>query len=459
MDDMEATMEVNAGISSERQAGLAAIIKRLHDGEPVSKVRRDFAKLIEGVSAGEIAEMEQSLVDGGMPVEEIQRLCEVHVEVFSTALEKGERSHTMPGHPVHSYLAENREAASRIRSLLGEARRLAFGRRDFSPAKAALAELRIIEVHYQRKENQLFPWLEQKRFTGPSKVMWGKHDEIRAQFKAVAVKLEGCEAASLAGERRAAAEAAKGFRSEAGKLAGKMRRMFFMEERILFPNALSRLSELEWADIRQGEDAIGFAWIQPGAAWDPEVIRRRETKAPSLSQLVAHAHVGMYDGPGQAPAIPSIPAPPAPPAPPQEAAIPLSTGSLPLAVLNKILCMLPVDMSFVDADDRVAWYSDSPHRIFPRSPGAIGRNVKNCHPPKSLAAVEQILASFRSGQKDTARFWIEMGGRFIVIEYFAVRDLGGSYLGTFEMSQDATEIRGLVGQRRLLDWEAEGVAS
>ncbi|MFZ4615642.1 MAG: DUF438 domain-containing protein [Rectinemataceae bacterium] len=445
-------MEMNVAISSERQAGLAAIIKRLHDGEPVSKVRRDFAKLIRGVSAGEIAEMEQSLVDGGMPVEEIQRLCEVHVEVFSTALEKGERSHTMSGHPVHSYLAENREAAGRIRSLLAEARRLAFGSRDFDSAKKALAGLRSIEVHYQRKENQLFPWLEQKRFTGPSKVMWGKHDEIRAQLKAVAAKLEACEAASGASDRRAAVASAKSFRSEAGKLAGMMRRMFFMEERILFPNALSRLSELEWADIRQGEDAIGFAWIQPGAAWDPEVIRRRETKAPSLSELVAHAQPGMYDSPraaGESTAAPATPSD----------GIPLSTGSLPLAVLDRILCLLPVDMSFVDAEDRVAWYSDSPHRIFPRSPGAIGRNVKNCHPPKSLAAVEQILASFRSGEKDTARFWIEMGGRFIVIEYFAVRDPGGIYLGTLEMSQDATEIRGLEGQRRLLDWEAEGVAS
>jgi DUF438 domain-containing protein len=445
-------MEGTVAISSERQAGLAAIIGRLHDGEPVSKVRRDFAKLIEGVSAGEIAEMEQSLVDGGMPVEEIQRLCEVHVEVFSKALEKGGRSHTMPGHPVHSYLAENREAARRIRSLLGAARRLAYGGRDFSSAKAALADLRTIEVHYQRKENQLFPWLERKRFTGPSKVMWGKHDEIRAQFKAVAAELEASEAASSAGDRRAAGTAAHSFRSEARKLAGKMRRMFFMEERILFPNALSRLSELEWAEIRQGEDAIGFAWIQPGSAWDPEVIRRRETKAPSLSELVAQAKPGMYDSPSQAGLAAATPKTLAD-------ALPLSTGSLSLAVLDRILCMLPVDMSFVDAEDRVAWYSDSPHRIFPRSPGAIGRNVKNCHPPKSLATVEHILASFRSGEKDTARFWIEMGGRFIVIEYFAVRDQAGIYLGTLEMSQDATEIRGLEGQRRLLDWEAEGVAS
>ena len=445
-------MEGTVAISSERQAGLAAIIGRLHDGEPVSKVRRDFAKLIEGVSAGEIAEMEQSLVDGGMPVEEIQRLCEVHVEVFSKALEKGGRSHTMPGHPVHSYLAENREAARRIRSLLGAARRLAYGGRDFSSAKAALADLRTIEVHYQRKENQLFPWLERKRFTGPSKVMWGKHDEIRAQFKAVAAELEASRAASSAGDRRAAGTAAHSFRSEARKLAGKMRRMFFMEERILFPNALSRLSELEWAEIRQGEDAIGFAWILPGSAWDPEVIRRRETKAPSLSELVAQAKPGMYDSPSQAEPAAATPKTLAD-------ALPLSTGSLSLAVLDRILCMLPVDMSFVDAQDRVAWYSDSPHRIFPRSPGAIGRNVKNCHPPKSLATVEHILASFRSGEKDTARFWIEMGGRFIVIEYFAVRDQAGIYLGTLEMSQDATEIRGLEGQRRILDWEAEGVAS
>ena len=238
--------------------------------------------------------------------------------------------------------------------------------------------------------------------------------------------------------------------------------MIFMEERILIPNAVTRLSEADWADIRRGEDAIGFAWIEPGAVWDPAfgvgaalpgavlpgVPGKGGKPAPSLSELIAGAKPGQYDeavdeaagGAGRTAGGAS-----------EGGAIPLQVGALPAAVIDLIFKRLPIDLSFVDADDKVAWYSDNPHRVFPRSPGVIGRDVRNCHPPKSLAVVERILREFREGTKDEARFWIEMGGKFIVIEYFAVRDGSGRYLGTLEASQDATGIRGLTGQRRLLD--------
>lgn len=446
-------------IDPKRQEALASIIKRLHQGEAVERVRRDFAALIEGVSATEIAAMEQSLIEGGMPVEEVQRLCEVHVEVFQGELAKGAKAQGLPGHPVHSYLEENRAARPRVARLLREARSLAWGLGDAKTAREAFRELSRIIVHYERKENQLFPWLEKKGFTGPSKVMWGKHDEIRAQFKAVAAALEALEAlpaggGTAAGARKERNRLAKAFRTEVRNLAGRLRRMMFMEEKILLPNALSRLDESDWAEIRRGEDAIGFAWIEPGAVWDPAFARPKAAPAaPSLSQLLAQARPGMYDEAAAGGGSGSAPEGSAGLAGAGLASVPLQVGALSPQVIDLIFRGLPLDLSFVDAKDQVAWYSDSPHRIFPRSPGVIGRDVRNCHPPKSLATVERILNSFRDGSRNRARFWIQMGGKFIVIEYVAIRDPEGRYLGCLEASQDITELRELEGQRRLLDWE------
>ena len=130
-----------------------------------------------------------------------------------------------------------------------------------------------------------------------------------------------------------------------------------------------------------------------------------------------------------------------------------ATGSLTGEQLEGIFRLLPVDISLIDRDDRVCFYSDPPHRLFPRTPGVIGREVRNCHPRKSLAAVEEILTAFREGSRDSARFWIRQGERFLVIQYFALRGSGGEYRGTLEVSQDATELRALEGEQRLPRWE------
>jgi DUF438 domain-containing protein len=131
----------------------------------------------------------------------------------------------------------------------------------------------------------------------------------------------------------------------------------------------------------------------------------------------------------------------------------LDTGALSLELINLVLTHLPVDVSFVDDKDTVRYYSENKHRIFPRSPGVIGRKVQNCHPAKSIDVVDRILKAFRAGTRDTAEFWIETGRKFVHIRYFAVRDAGGRYRGCLEVSQDVTRIRFLAGQKRLLDWE------
>lgn len=397
----------------DRASKLKAIVDKLATGARPAEVKREFHELIRDADAAEVAALEQSLIEGGTPVEEVQRLCEVHADVFRSGLERGGRPERMPGHPVHTYLAENREAARRA----GHLARAALG--GIEAIRQALDGLRPIIVHYERKENQLFPYLERAGFTGPSKVMWGKHGEIRAAFKAV-------DEACAAGDARAARRGAR-------DLARRIKTMIFMEERILFPNALKRLSEADWAAVRRGEDAIGFAWVRPGAQWDPALAGSPSgAEAPGQYANLAAA----VDAAGRA----------------SSTDIPLSTGSLSLDWLDRMLKALPLDLSFVDAEDKLRYYSDSPRRVFPRSPGIIGRAVQNCHPQKSVAVVEKILEAFKKKEKDRADFWLEKDGRFILISYKAIYDDAGTYLGTLEMSMDATDIRALTGQRRLLDW-------
>jgi uncharacterized protein len=409
-------------IDPARQARLKDIIARLHAGRPVSEVKKEFASLIQGVSAAEVAAMEQALIDGGMPVEEVQRLCDVHVQVFESSLSRGAKPSGMPGHPIHTMLAENRLAGEKAHALGRKARAWAWNLGNREEAAAALADLSKITVHYARKENQLFPYLEKQSFTGPSRVMWGKHDEIRAAFREAEASLE-------AGPKK--------FRAAARALRAKILGMIFMEERILLPEAVRRLSEAEWAEIRLGEDAIGFSWVKPESMYDAPLVLARSGPTAPLEQPRA-ASIGQGGL-----AEKTDPAD----------LIALATGLLPKATLDAALRILPIDISIVGPDDKVLYYSDSPERIFPRSPAVIGRTVQNCHPQQSVHIVERILQAFKRGEKDKARFWLELHGRFVVIEYYALRSAQGDYLGTLEVSQDVTGLRALEGQNRLLDWE------
>ncbi len=387
-------------------AALKGIIEKLHAGGSLEEARREFETVAGTATAGEIAEMEQALIRGGMPVESIQRLCDVHVNVFRGSLDKQETPPPPPGHPVHTYMAENRaleQVANRWTALCRTVES------DSPPAAdalaAALQELAGVETHYARKENQLFPALEKHGFTGPSKVMWAAHDDIRAKIKAV-------RGALAAGDLKQAA-------ADGLELVRLMTEMIYKEEKILFPAALDKIAPEEWAAIRAGDDAIGYVFVQPGNEWTPAI-------------------------PAAAPAAPPSAA---------DGTIPLSTGALTPEQLERILVTLPVEISFVDDQDIVRFYSDHAHRIFPRSPGVIGRAVQNCHPPKSVHMVEAILKAFKEGRRDKAQFWLEMGGTFILIAYHAVRSQTGQYLGCLEVTQDVTGIRALQGQRRLLEWD------
>jgi DUF438 domain-containing protein len=400
---------------AEKQEKLKHVIRRLHQGENVDQVKKEFHKLIKNVSAEEISAMEQALLDQGFPAEEIQRLCEVHVEVFKESLAGQKKASGVPGHPLHSFLNENKELKRRIKELKKLLANLKKQKADPDAVrrfKQQFKELGEIELHYRRKENQLFPFLEQKGFTGPSKVMWGKHNEIRQQLKHCREYLSANSFVVLA--------------RECGTLFSHMQKMIFMEEKILFPTSLKKLTERDWAQIRKGEQEIGYAWIKPGNVWDADLVLH---KAPE-QKIAGKAKDTGRESPGLA----------------------LDVGRLSAEHINLMLKSLPFDLTYVDENDKVLYYSGSTERIFPRSPAVIGRDVQNCHPQASVHVVNRILTAFREKKQKTAEFWINMQKRVIHIRYFPLYDKKGAYKGVIEVTQDITGIKNLKGERRLLDW-------
>jgi len=264
-----------------------------------------------------------------------------------------------------------------------------------------------VEKHYLRKEYLLFPFLEQHGVTGPPKVMWGKHDETRALLKSAVDTLSAQDEPITAGEARSVVRLVLQPASHA------VTEMIDKEEQILLPMCLDTLTEEEWRQIQQQSPEHGFCLYDPPDTWRPET-------APAAAES------------------------------PETGRVRLASGGFSPAELTAILNTIPFDLTFVDRDDKVRYFTQGRERIFSRSRAILGRKVQFCHPPSSVGVVQRILDDFHSGRHDRAAFWIEMKGRFISIEYFALRDAGGDYLGCLEVSQDLTEKRALTGERRLL---------
>ena len=398
-----------ADLKEQRKEVLKSIITDIHAGVEMEILRKRFADLVEDVSATEIAEIEQMLIDEGLPESEVKRLCDVHVEVFKHALDGQDTPRAPSGHPIHTFMVENRASEnimSDIENVLSEIPGTASKSDMVKHGKmlsGLLEKLALIENHYVRKENQLFPKLEAYDVTGPSAVMWALHDDVRT-----AIKIAGKELAD--GDPKAV--------TSLNEVIITIRDMIYKEEHILYPMSLETLTDRDWLDVRDGEAEIGYSWIEPMVEWTPDIPEDQE-------KVIGAAVMGT---------------------------VALDTGALTPEQVNLMLKALPVDITFVDENDRVAFYSAGKHRVFPRSSGIIGREVKRCHPPTSVHIVENILHSFKNKEKDEAEFWINMGGKMIHIRYYPMFDDEGNYKGTMEVTQDITEIQKLKGDRVLLDW-------
>lgn len=396
--------------TEEQKKSLRNILLRIHRGEDPQALRGALVGLLQHIPYDAVVEVEQQLLAEGMPVEEIQNFCDVHSQVLNGHIEAPSPELEV-GHPAQVLMKEN----DAILALIAKLRSW-----DSSP-EASTPEgqknLRLqwqllmdVDKHYRRKEYLLFPYLEKAGIEGPPKVMWGKQDEIRAHLRAVWEGLKSPQGASATQEARTRALQA------VEDMVGK-------ESQIFLPLCLDTLKPGDWWEVYQQTLDYGFCLVEPEGEWNP---------SPDLPGAAAGDSGGLgtpMDSTGL---------------------VRLFSGSFTTEELTAVLNALPVDVTFVDAQDKVRYFSQSSERIFDRSRAILGRDVRLCHPPHSVSTVETILTDFKSGKESRAPFWIQMGPRFIHIEYFALRSADGTYLGCLEVSQDLTEKRALQGEQRLL---------
>jgi len=394
---------------------LKQIVMELHRGKSVEEVKAKFREAVKDISHEEVAAMEQALIDEGLPVEEIQKMCDVHAAIFKESLEKSPEPQMIPGHPVHTFFQENRALEDLMRNEIKpriEALKSASSQEEDKIVLELLERYNLlmdIDKHYSRKENLIFPYIEKYGITAPPKVMWGVDDEIRGEIKDIIKDLRNYDTG-----------ARLNIIDKIAKNLERVQDMIFKEEKILFPMAVQNLTQDEWYEIYKESDEIGYCLVEPAAKWEPQNINLTEK-----ANIVADPNT--------------------------KGSIKFDTGILTPKQIELIFNHLPFDITFVDKDDIVRYFSAGPDRIFTRTKAVIGRSVQNCHPPASVHIVEKLVQDFKEGKKDVEEFWINMRGKMIHIRYFAVRDEKGEFIGTLEVTQDITKIRELQGEKRLVD--------
>lgn len=405
--------------ANRRKELLKHLLLQVHKGALPDAVRHQLERLLGEIPYEQVVEVEQELLADGLPAQEILKFCDIHTQVLKGNIQTAETRTVPAGHPLHTFRQENRalewvlEQLGRLFSSLDKKGEEETVDELLDQIKVRFYELVDVEKHYSRKENLLFPFLESRGIKGPSTVMWAKDDEAREQLASGVEVLRRSDSLT-AGELRGVKElvldpALRGVED-----------MIYREEQVLFPMSLDALTESEWYSIHQQSPEIGFCLYDPGQEWSPESLQVLEDASPQETERIQ-----------------------------------LPSGSLSLTELDAILNTIPFDLTFVDRDDRVRYFTQGRERIFTRTRAILGRKVQLCHPPSSVHIVQQILDDFRAGRQSRAPFWINLKGNFVHIEYFALRNRQGEYLGTLEVSQDLTAKRALDGERRLLSYEAE----
>ena len=380
-------------------------------------MRRRLIEVLKSIPYNEVVEVEQELINSNaLSEEEILDFCDLHTAVLDGSINLQGAAPVPAGHPVDTFRKENIAIQKEIESYRQLKEKI--GQIGDSEVSGYVMQLRTlfnnfsdIDKHYRRKEYLLFPFLEKHLITGPPKVMWGKHDETRELLKnaheALSSPIVGAE------ELRSVIQLMLDHTVE--MLEG----MIMKEEEILLPMAMDTLTEEEWYKVYAETGEFGHCLIDPEEEWKPAGMR-----AEKQAYVTADA-------------------------------IRLSSGAFNLDELEALFLHLPIDITFVDKNDKVRFFSHSPNRVFERNRSIIGRDVRMCHPPGSVHIVEQILTDFKSGKENKAVFWMSsfMKSRFVYIEYSAVRGKEGEYLGVVEVTQDITQLRKLEGDQRLLSDE------
>ncbi len=403
----------------EQKDLLKHMILQLHDGVAPEQVKKRLAELMGKVPYEYVVEVEQELIADGLPQAEILKLCDVHVMAMEGQIDTSGEQIAPAGHPVHTFKQEN-QALTWVISDIEKLYEIVLASSnkdevtDFNfKLRTQFNSLSDVEKHYRRKENLLFPFLEEHEITGPPTVMWGKHDETREYLKNALSALKKVGSDNLLGLQSVIKLVLK-------PVSKAVADMIYKEEEILFPMSMDTLTEAEWYQVYQQSVEIGFCLYDPATEWQPE--NATEAALPVLDLSSVH----------------------------------LPSGSLSVPELLAILNTIPFDITFVDKNDTVRYFSQGRERIFERNRAIIGRKVQLCHPPRSVHIVEQILEDFKANKENQAQFWLTLNDRFLCIEYYALRDEKGEYLGVLEVSQDLTDKRALKGEQRLLNYVKEG---
>jgi PAS domain S-box-containing protein len=393
-----------------------------HKRERVNQLETLFYGILKGDKLGELVRENQWVIDACVPADVVEVVDvlvakKVEMEELKTGINKllNLLHKTLVEHPYYapakeSYLGcliENNRAMEErlleIKPLFRGVNKQAGDEQIKTELLEKLTGLEKFGSYYTIKENLLFPVIE--KYIPEYRclqVMWSFHDDIRRNLKSAIKMLKGEIATDM-----------KQFNRWVGDLFFNMYAVKFREERLLFPMVEEKVEADVLNALFNESIEIGFPFYQP-----------EKTGQTNSNTTVSDK---------------------------QE--VDLETGNLSVEQIKLLFNHLPVDITFVDENNKVKYFSTPKKRIFPRTKSVIGRDVHNCHPPESVHVVEQIVESFRSGKKDVASFWINMRGEMLLIQYFAVRDENGNYRGVVEVSQEVTEIRNLEGENRLLDWE------
>ena len=403
--------------SQKRKELLKHMILQLHEGQAPEEVNARLIELMKSIPYGDVVEVEQELIsEGVLDEKEVLKFCDLHTQALEGAIDQSGAKEIPEHHPVDVFVKENKELIKVAKQLDEVFEDLSNNEDDskileyFLKLKSLFNAMMDVDKHYRRKENLLFPYLEKYGITGPPTVMWGKHDEVRELLKAALETVEITDSLSK--------EEIKSLIDLVLKPASEgVLDMIMKEEEILFPMCMDKLTDIDWYEIQEQTLEIGFCLYDPKGKWNPEGLEKRKIEEKEDNEVIQ-----------------------------------LPSGSFTKTELQAILNSLPIDMTFVNKDEKVKYFSQSEERIFDRNRAILNRDVKLCHPPSSVGIVEQILEDFKSGKETRAPFWIQMGGKFIYIEYIALKDEQGNFLGTLEVSQDLTEKRKLEGDQRLLEY-------
>ena len=407
-------------------------IKSAYDEGKISleEARKSLKDRVQHLAPYEIAIIEQEMVEETEDEcikEDIQAMLEVFQDVLVT------KDQELPeNHPISCYRREN----AKMKELLLSVEDLVQYPLIKNQWLELYEELLKFKIHLSRKQNQLYPVLERKGFTRPTTTMWTLDDFIRDEI---------AECYNLLLEDKE-----EEFIGKQAELVADVRDLMDKEENILYPTSLEMINEEEFRYMAEGDQEIGFAYISVQADKSGNSASASSSASASTSGALLS---GLSSAPGFAEELAGLLGKYG--FNNKEEKLNVSTGQLTLEQINLIYQHMPVDLSYVDENELVCFYTDTKHRVFPRSKNVIGRDVKNCHPKASVHIVEEIIKKFRSGEQDKAEFWINKPDLFIYIIYYAVRDENGKFRGVLEMMQDCTHIRSLQGSQTLLTWEQQ----